>query len=622
MASTIVHRGPDDSGSYFSPDGVAALGFRRLSIIDLSTGHQPLSNEDGSIWIVFNGEIYDFQDTRKRLLEAGHRFSTKTDTEVIVHLYEERGADCVQDLRGMFSFAIWDEQRKCLFAARDRVGKKPFFYCMAGEHLFFASELKSLLAVLDREPQIDPQSLDQYLAFGYVPAPRTIYRDVCKLPPGHCLRFSSSGLEVRQYWKLSYRPEIVASEAELIQDVEKLLREAVRLRLISDVPLGALLSGGVDSSIVVALMAQEGGHPPKTFSVGFDESEYSELVHARRVARYIGTEHYEQIVRPDVIELLTELVDHYDEPFADSSMIPTFLVCRHARQHVTVALSGDGGDEVFGGYPRYLYQLWISRLLRLPGTRLAAQALYRVWPDQWRGKRQLKKMKYLEGRRYAEQVSLLDSETRRGLRKQPLRDGIPDGGEEYIREHYLPTEERRSWEPLSRLQYLDTVVGYLPGDILTKVDMASMRVSLEVRSPLLDQQVIEFMSRVPARFKIRGTCTKYLLKKIGERHVPAEVLYRPKRGFTLPLKTWFRQDLRGYVESMLLGEDSRVARLFDRAALQKLVHDHVVRGLDCTEMLFCILCLEIWFRRKRVFSLEDIAGLGVEPAAAVSAGPG
>jgi asparagine synthase (glutamine-hydrolysing) len=603
MTVALAHRGPDDSGFYISPNSSAGLGFRRLSIIDLSTGHQPLSNEDGTVWIVFNGEIYDFQANKRDLLNAGHRFQTKTDTEVIVHLYEEYGTQAVDHLRGMFAFAIWDERRKCLFAARDRAGKKPFFYAVRDGVLKFASELKSLLQD-DGLREIDSEALDQYLAFGYIPAPRTIYRGICKLPPAHWLRFDSGGLEIQRYWNLEFAPEPVADEAKLVQQTEELLREAVRLRLISDVPLGALLSGGVDSSVVVALMAQEGGRPPKTFSVGFEEAGYSELDHARKVAKHIGTEHYEQVVRPDVMELLNELVVHYDEPFADSSMIPTYLVCKHARQHITVALSGDGGDEVFGGYPRYLYETWIHRYLRLPGARSVAGALATCWPDTWRGYRQLGKMKYPDGARYAEQMSFFDFGWRHALRGNGA--GPTDGAADYVRDHYLFSGQRANWESLGQLQFLDTVVGYLPGDILTKVDMASMRVSLEVRSPLLDQRLMEFMAKVPARYKIRGGSGKYLLKKIGEKLVPPEVLYRRKLGFAIPLAQWFRKQVQSYLRDMLLGADSQVSVMFRRETIERLVHDHVVRGLDNSSMLFSLLCLEIWLRHTGVRSRQEL----------------
>ena len=342
MSTRICHRGPDDAGEYVSPDRIAGFGFRRLSIIDLQTGHQPLSNEDGTVWIEFNGEIYDFQHLRADLERRGHKFKTQTDTETIVHLYEEYGKGSVERLRGMFAFAIWDERRKCLFAARDRVGKKPFFYTLQNGKFVFGSELKSVLASTPR-PQLDPEALDLYLAFGYVPHPFTIYRDIYKLPPGHWLEYSRQGIEIGRYWDLNFAPEKPKSETLLLNDVERLLRESVRLRLVSDVPLGALLSGGVDSSVIVALMAQESGTPPKTFSLGFEESDYSELAHARKVAKHIGTDHHEQVVLPNAIEIMEELVHHYDEPFADSSMIPTYLVCKHARAHLTVALSGDGG---------------------------------------------------------------------------------------------------------------------------------------------------------------------------------------------------------------------------------------------------------------------------------------
>lgn len=596
MTKALIHRGPDDEGVYYSPDGHATLGFRRLSIIDLNTGHQPLSNEDGSIWISFNGEIYNFQSLRDRLEKGGHKFATRTDTETIVHLYEEIGERCVAELRGMFGFAIWDERRKSLFAARDRVGKKPLFYALREGQLFFASELKSLLQCTSNLPQLNMEALDQYLAFGYIPAPLTIYRGIFKLPPGHWLRFSSEGLEIQRYWKLNFEPDMALQESKVLSDVEELLRESVRLRLASDVPLGALLSGGVDSSIIVALMAQEGGTAPKTFSIGFEESDYSELEHARKVARHLGTDHHEQIVRPDVIPLFTELTKHYDEPFADSSMIPTFLVCRHAREHVTVALSGDGGDEVFAGYPRYGYEVWLQKWLRLPGMRAAARCLSAVYPATWRGRKQLHKMKYPHGQRYAEQVSIFDSQLRGQLYQG--RWGKMAGGEEFINHYYVGNFDQRTSEPLSRLQQVDSLYGWLPGDMLTKVDMASMKVSLELRSPLLDQNLMEYMSRVPARLKLRGGVSKYLLKKIGEGLVPPEVLYRPKQGFSLPLSHWFRQELRPYVDSMLLREDSRIAVLLRREVVQELVNDHIRGRWDHSGAIFSLLGLEVWLREK------------------------
>ena len=612
MTDSIRHRGPDDSGEYISPDGVAGLGFRRLSIIDLSTGHQPLSNEDESVWIIFNGEIYDFQQIRSDLLGRGHRFKTKTDTETIVHLYEEYGTRCVEHLRGMFAFAIWDEARETLFAARDRVGKKPFFYTIHNGKLVFASELKAILSVVER-PALDAEALDLYLSFGYVPHPFTIFRGIYKLPPGHWLKYSKSGLEIERYWDLNFDPHKPKSEEVLLRDVESLLREAVRMRLVSDVPLGALLSGGVDSSLIVALMAQEGGKPPKTFSLGFEESDYSELEHARKVARHIGTEHHEQVVRPNVLELIEDLVPHYDEPFADSSMIPTYLVCKSARQHLTVALSGDGGDEVFGGYPRYRYECMIHSWFKVPGARWGARALSLVYPDGMRGSLQLKKMRSPEGRRYAEQVGFFTIDQKHHLYAPEFPRAF--AAQRMMKEIYRDRAAQHAREPLGRMQYVDTLFGWLPGDMLTKVDMASMYASLEVRCPLLDQKLVEYMSRVPASFKIRRGETKYLLKRIGERLLPRDILYRPKQGFALPLSHWFRRELRPLVESRLLGPDSRLQHILRREAVMEVVHNHMDRGIDASGLIFALLSLEKWLSLGDYRDIEACADRNERPLA-------
>ena len=410
------------------------------------------------------------------------------------------------------------------------------------------------------------------------------------------MQLSAQGMKIDRYWDLDFEAQPATNEAALTDQVEKMLRDSVRLRLVSDVPLGALLSGGVDSSVVVALMAQEGGQSPKTFTIGFEEDEYSELTQARKVAKHVGVEHHEQILRPDVIGLLEELVEQFDEPFADSSMIPTYLVSRHARQHITVALSGDGGDEVFGGYPRYLYETFTNNLLRVPGARSAAGIASVLWPDHWRGKVALRKMKYAEGRRYAEQMSFFDSDTRKLLHTVAAQGTT--GADEFIDTNYLPNQMTERWTPLARLQYLDTMVGYLPGDILTKVDTASMWVSLEMRCPLLDHRLAEFMSRVPDKFKMRGRVTKYLLKKIGERLLPADILYRPKRGFSLPLREWFCGELRSYVESVLLVPHAKIYGFLKKEAVEAILDDHVRRRLDRTQMIFALLCLEIWLRKN------------------------
>lgn len=591
MTATLVHRGPDDEGLHV--EGPVGLGFRRLSIIDLAGSHQPMANEDGTCWIVFNGEVYNFQSLRARLADR-HTFRTTGDTETVLHAYEERGADCVLDLRGMFAFAIWDRRQRQMLLAVDRFGKKPLYYARVGGTFVFGSELKALLPYPGLSRDLDEAAVVDYLANGFVAAPRTIFRGVYKLPPGHTLTVTAAGLgEPRPYW----HPRLATPdeqdrrpEAELAAELRDLLTEAVRLRLISDVPLGAFLSGGIDSSAVVALMSRVSSQPVRTFSMGFDEAGYDEREFSDAVARQWGTQHTHEVVRPDVVSLLPKLTRQFDEPFADNSMIPTFQVSQLARQHVTVALSGDGGDEVFGGYQWYRraarlarLQSWLPRHLRPLVARLAERlpALgpfreYLLRADQrptcWR----------------AGDAGFLPEDLQRLL--LPRLEGWA-AQPESERERRLANVGGQHW--LSQLQSLD-LSGYLPGGILVKVDRASMLTSLEVRSPLLDQVVFEFMARVPPELKVSQRESKVLLKRAVADLLPPTILNRRKRGFDLPTGAWLRGPLLPLLRDTLLASSAWCGRLFARPELERLVTEHGGGRGDHKGRLWALLCLELW----------------------------
>ncbi|HTV54477.1 MAG TPA: asparagine synthase (glutamine-hydrolyzing), partial [Terriglobia bacterium] len=532
MCRTIVHRGPDDEGIYVQ--GWVGLGMRRLSIIDLAGGRQPIHNEDSSIWIVFNGEIYNFPELRRHLEERGHRFYTNTDTEAIVHLYEDFGPECVQRLRGMFAFAIFDEPHQRLLLARDRLGIKPLHYACAPDRLIFGSEIKAILAAAPELAEINPQALLDYFYFGYIPEPATAFKRIQKLPPGHVALWTNSQISVRQYWDLpAYGASEPASEEECLQELETRLAEAVRMRLISDVPLGALLSGGVDSSLVVALMARASNAPVKTFSVGFSKRDFNEAQHARRVAQCFGTEHHELHVEPAIAQTIDDLTRALEEPFGDSSMIPTFYISRLAREHVTVALSGDGGDELFAGYDRYAIGLRRRALDPVPewARRWYREHLHPLIPRSARGRAYAYNMALPWQERYLDSISFLPGfERQTTLLSDEFRASI-DPGHDPLETFRACLDGAPAKDPLSQLLYLDTKT-YLPGDILTKVDRMSMATSLEARVPLLDHLFVEYATSLPARWKLCGLQQKYILKKLAVRvGVPPEVVYRPKQGF-------------------------------------------------------------------------------------------
>jgi asparagine synthase (glutamine-hydrolysing) len=536
MCDQIIYRGPDDEGLYVA-DG-AGLGMRRLSIIDLSGGHQPLFNEDRSAWIVFNGEIYNFPELRPELEKRGHRFYTNTDTEVIIHLYEEMGAECVQKLRGMFSLAIYDRTKRKLVLARDRLGKKPLHYALLKDKLYFGSEIKSILAVAPELAEVNAQGLLEYLYYGYVPDPITAFTGIQKLPPGHLLEFEEGKIQIREYWDLpEYNTHVPKSEEECLEELEHRLLEATRIRLISDVPLGAFLSGGTDSSTIVALMARASSGPVKTFSIGFTKDDFNEAEYARVVARKFGTDHHEMILEPDVVETVEHLTNSLEEPFGDSSMLPTYYVSQMARRHVTVALSGDGGDEIFAGYDRYRIHSNRRFFEYIPewARRFYRDQLFRLLPRSMKGRKFSYNVALPWRERYVDGLSfvpaferdapLLSDDFRQVLRKS-------DDPHNVLLRYFAKAPAH---DPVSEILYVDTKT-YMVADILTKVDRMSMLNSLEVRVPILDYQFVEWVTGLPPEWKLRGSTQKYILRKLAERvGVPREALNRPKQGFALPL---------------------------------------------------------------------------------------
>ena len=597
MCQTIVHRGPDDEGIYV--DGEVGLGMRRLSIIDLCSGHQPIHNEDETVWVVFNGEIYNFPELRASLEERGHRFYTNTDTEVIVHLYEERGAECVRELRGMFAFALYDTKRKSLLLARDRLGKKPLHYALAGGRLLFGSEIKALLAVAPQLADVSSERLLQFFYFGYIPDPLTAFSQIEKLPPAHLLEFANGEIKTRCYWDLpAYGTQAPASEESCLEELEQTLAEAVRIRLISDVPLGALLSGGVDSSIVVALMARASSRPVKTFTIGFQKEDFNEAAYARAVAERFGAEHHELVIEPKIEETLTFLTGMLEEPFGDSSMLPTYYVSRMARQHVTVALSGDGGDELFAGYDRYLVHLARQKFGPVPGWLGSSfrKYLYPFLPSSAPGRRLAFNLSLPARDRYLDTVCHLPALDRE--RQLFSADFLASAGQGVSPvgafQRYYDTAPAS--DALSRLLYVDTKT-YLPGDILTKVDRMSMATSLEVRCPLLDHVFVERAAQLSSHWKLRQGTRKYLLRRLAERlGVPSGALHRPKKGFSLPLTHWWRNELKEDMIRILLEPRTLQRGYFRENAVRQLIEEHVSGRRNRPTDLWLLLVFELWQR--------------------------
>ncbi len=593
MCDVIRHRGPDERGVWL--EGPVGLGMTRLSIIDLAGGHQPIHNEDRTVWVVFNGEIYNYHDLREELVKKGHTFSTSSDTETIVHLYEEYGEGCVDHLRGMFAFAIWDKRRDQLLLARDRLGKKPLHYYLDGKRLLFASEIKSILQCPDVPREMHPPALVNYLAYGYVPDPETMFKGIYKLPPGHLLTYRKGEIRIRQYWNVEYRVEKAQPEEFYIERLLDILSEAVRLRLISDVPLGAFLSGGVDSSLVVALMARHSSSPVKTFSIGFEDQSYDELNYARIVAERFKTDHHEEIVKADSESILLDLVRMFDEPFADSSAIPTYYVSRMARKWVTVALSGDGGDELFGGYTRYVegpiarYTDWVP----WPIKKGAFLGLSEILPEWFPGVNTLRHISGDADERYIRHMSKGISTVHREVFSSEFQRRVATTDPSPALRRYL--DDVKEQDRLTKRMYLDTKT-YLPGDILAKVDRTSMAVSLEVRCPFLDHHLVEFAATVPPELKVQGKTTKYLLKKAAERLLPKELIHRPKQGFAVPVTTWINRDWSEMTHDLVLGERALSRGNFNLRFLKNMMAEHRWGRRDHGGLIWTLMILELWFR--------------------------
>lgn len=605
MNDAQYHRGPDQRGIHLEPG--LGLGHRRLSIIDLSSGRQPLYNEDRSVVVVFNGEIYNFGSLRRELLQAGHRFETDCDTEVIVHGWEEWGERCVERFRGMFAFALWDRNRRQLFLARDRIGKKPLYYTQTNSGLLvFGSELKAVLVHPDVSRHLDVQAVEDYFTFGYVPDPRSIYRDVRKLDPGHIALVEPAvgpAPRIRQYWDLRFTANGVREEAQAVRELVTKLDEAVRVRMIADVPLGAFLSGGVDSSAVVALMARSRSEPITTCSIAFTDPQFDESAYARSVAERYRTQHHVDEVGVDDFDLLDRLVEIYDEPFADSSAIPTYRVCEAARRHVTVALSGDGGDEGFAGYRRYRWHLREEAVRDLLPQAIrgplfgALGTLYPKWdwlPSVFRAKSTLQALARTSVDAYLHNFSVIPDQPRSALYSPELRRTLDGYHAREVFARHLPNAPD---DPLALVQYLDFKT-YLPGDILVKVDRASMAHSLEVRVPMLDHEFVEWHATLPSALKLHNMQGKYLLKRAMEGYLSHDVLYRPKMGFAVPIGRWLKGPLRARVKTALCGDVMGDSRLFEMARMRRLVEEHASGARDHSAAIWALLMFEGFLRRQ------------------------
>jgi asparagine synthase (glutamine-hydrolysing) len=594
MCDVMRHRGPDDEGMHVEP-GVA-LGMRRLSIIDLSTGHQPIHNEDRSVWVVFNGEIYNYRELRDRLEPLGHRFYTSSDTETIVHGYEEWGEAVFSQLRGMFAVAIWDARSRTLLLGRDRPGIKPLYYAEAAGRLFFGSEAKCLLCNPEVDRTLDPAALDHYLAYLYTPRDRAIFRGMRKLPPGHYLKVSDGRVELHRYWAFPAKPAFRGNERDALDALEQTLSTAVASHMISDVPLGAFLSGGIDSSVVVALMARASSQKVKTFSIGFDEAAFDELPHARRVAEFLGTEHHEFVVRPDALTILERLAWHFDEPFADASAIPTWYVSQIASEHVTVVLSGDGGDELFGGYDRYLPHPRVARFdrrARAVGRALAA-ATWRTLPHGMRGKNFLRHVARSPQGRYLDSVTMYHADERRALLSSEIQRMLEGWNSEA---HFSQPLRRFGDLPLATQVMAFDFETYLPEDCLTKVDRMSMAHSIESRVPLLDHHVVELAASFPPDLKIHDGTLKHLLRQLAFRLVPRELVDRPKRGFEAPITHWFRGSLREAFHDILASPTARQRGYFDYSFVDRVLEEHLSGKRDHALRLWQLLIFELWNRQ-------------------------
>lgn len=605
MNNTIAHRGPDSDGYYLN-EGIG-LAIRRLAIIDVSGGDQPITNEDKSKWIVFNGECYNYPTMRAELEKRGHHFRTQTDTECILHFYEDEGDDCIQHLHGMFAFALWDHTQKRLLIGRDRIGKKPLFYTIQNETLYFGSELSTILTALPHKPEINLEALDLYLSLQYIPDPLTIYKGIFKLPPAHTLIWHQGKIQVTKYWDLTYQPKWTASEDELIEELQSRLRQSVKKRLLSERPIGAHLSGGIDSSIIVALMAEFSDIPVKTFSVGFEEQNFSELPYARAVAEKYATQHHEfMLTYGDIPTTLEKIASHFGEPFADASAIPLYHLSILTREHVTVALNGDGGDENFAGYQRY----WLDQLANIYTqapqilTRNLIPFMLHFLPDKsdrpsgqslMNGLKRLEQLPQIDKRASILRWSSYFSPLHRSQlwQKEYWSQLNANNAQSLL----INSFENTSGSYLDKTLYTD-LHNYLPGDLLVKADRMTMAASLEGRSPFLDHTLVEWTARIPNQFKTRGRNGKYLLKKAFAKQLPPSIQTRNKQGFGIPVATWFRGPLLNWATEILSDKNSCLSTWFHIKYMVNLIQEHASGKVDHSKRLYALTMLAVWEKIK------------------------
>lgn len=592
ITDTIVHRGPDDEGFYINKN--VGLGIRRLSIIDLTTGNQPIHNEDKKIWVVFNGEIYNFPELKKELESKGHIFYTKTDTEILVHLYEDLGYGLLDKINGMFAFAIWDDYNKKLFLARDRIGKKPLHYATFGNTLIFGSELKSLYVHPEIKKELDISSLKKYLLLQYIPAPNTIFRGIKKLPPGYALEYKNRQIKTFKYWDLSFKEKIQKSESEIQSELFQILLNSVKRRLISDVPLGLFLSGGVDSSLVAYLMAKVTSNI-SSFSIVFEDETFNEAKYARKISKIFGFNHHEEVLYPaKMLELIPKIANFLDEPMADPSIIPTYLLSEFTRKHVKVALSGDGGDEVFAGYPTYqahrLAEFLNPAKIFIP---VVKQILNIVHASDKERSIKFRLNKFIQGFGFPDYIrnviwrsAFTSEEIERVLNYKSDENNIFED----VEDNYKNCDAD---DLIEKMQYLDIKL-YLQDEILVKVDRASMACSLEVRCPILDKEVVEYAAKIPSNMKLKGLTTKYIIKKMLKNTIPSEILNREKKGFTIPVRKWFRKELKNYLLEVFNENNIKKTGIFNFKEIQKILNEHFTGTKDNRREIWTLLIFELW----------------------------
>jgi len=597
MCKVISHRGPDDEGVFAEYN--IGLGMRRLSIIDLATGSQPISNEDNTVWIVFNGEIYNYRELRQDLQNKGHRFKTNSDTEVIVHAYEEYDEACPKMLNGMFAFAIWDSLRKRLFMARDRIGIKPLYYYNDSRRIVFGSEIKPILQINDIPRRVNPKALDNFLTFEYVPGPLSIFENISKLLPAHTLSCQNGKISIKKYWELPVRSNN-HTENEICENLRELLQDSVKIRLMSEVPLGVFLSGGLDSSTVVALMNQVMDQPVKTFSIGFDDETYNEVNYAQTIAKKFKTEHHEFVIKPDAVGLTEELIGYLDEPFGDFSIFPTYLVSKMAKDYVTVVLSGDGGDELFAGYDTYIADRISLYYKKLPGfmrDRIISPFFDSIPPTSKKKGLVNRAKRFIEGSLLPKDLGhtrwmiFLSSYERNRLYSDDFKESLKkEDPYDFIRNHFASSDFD---DPLSRQMNVD-INSYLVDDILVKVDRMSMAASLETRVPFLDHRFVEFAANIPSKFKLKGRQTKYILREAVSKILPREILSRGKEGFSIPIKNWLKGDLKPMMMEVLSPDKIKREGYFDAEYVDKLKNEHLKGMENHSHRLWALIVFEMW----------------------------